>query len=350
MFNGTKAKPRVGVMGATGYAGEELTRLLSAHEGVELYCVCSHSYAGKRLAEVYPNYILSQMTLEPMDSPKLAECDIVFTALPHGQSMKEVPELLSKGVRVIDLSGDFRYNDVAVYEHWYGIKHAQGELLDEAVYGLCELYRESVRGARLVANPGCYTTTAILALYPLLLNNLIKKEDIIIDAKSGVSGAGRSEKLANSFCEVNESMKAYGIATHRHTSEIEQELSIAAKTPIQLCFTPHLVPFKRGILETIYAVPLENVTIEDIKKAYSIYSEESFVHVLPTGSVPEIKHVAGSNNCILGYQPDERLNKLIIVSCTDNLIKGAAGQAVQNMNIMLGLYEGMGLSSIAMYL
>lgn len=344
---------RAGIVGATGYAGEELYRLLTAHPEVEVACAVSKSFAGQRISQVYASYFgKNDRLLEALDAKKLAECcDVVFTALPHGQSMEIVPMLAEQGVKVIDLSGDFRYNDPAIYEKWYGIRHTHPELMQEAIYGLCELYREEIRSARIVANPGCYTTTSILPLYPLLAEGLIQKEGIIIDAKSGVSGAGRTEKLAFSFCEAHENFKAYGVTTHRHTSEIEQELSIAAGSCVSLSFTPHLLPVKRGILSTIYAALAPSATPEAVAAAYGrFYGAETFVHVLPHGHLPELKHVAGSNNCCIGYQFDQRLGRLILVSCTDNLIKGAAGQAVQNMNLLFGMDEAAGLPTAATYL
>lgn len=342
---------KTAVVGATGYAGEELVRLLVSHPQVELAHVISKSFAKMAMGEVYGSYkSLPEMTLEELEPSALSECDVVFTALPHGQSMSIVPALLQAGVKVIDLSGDFRYDDVKVYEKWYKLPHSEPEINKNAVYGLCELHRGDIKATNIVANPGCYTTTSILPLYPLLTAGIISDKGIVVDAKSGVTGAGRSEKLANSYCEVNESMKAYGVTTHRHTSEIEQELSHAAREQVALSFTPHLLPVKRGILATIYTTLNDGVTEAQIAKAYSCYDSETFVHVLPHGELPELKHVTGSNNCFIGYKIDERLGRLIIVSCIDNLIKGAAGQAVQNMNILMGLPEDTGLPKLAMYL
>lgn len=342
---------QTGIVGATGYAGQELVRLLHMHPQVHITHVISKNFAGKRMSEVYGNYPHAEdAVLEELDISALArDCDVVFTALPHGASMQVVPILLDAGVKVIDLSGDFRYDDPAVYEQWYGLKHTQPALNSEAVYGLCELYRERICKARLVANPGCYTTTSILALYPLLKAGLIQPSGIVIDAKSGVSGAGRTEKLAFSFCESHESFKAYGVTTHRHTSEIEQELSHAAGNPIALCFTPHLLPVKRGILATCYAMLAPGATQQSVQAAYdAYYADETFVRVQQ--DLPELKQVNGSNNCAIGFRLDARLGRLIVISCLDNLIKGAAGQAIQNMNLMCGLDEAAGLPSIAMYL
>lgn len=341
---------KVSVVGATGYAGAELMRLLTAHSQVSIKHAVSKSFAGQRLSALYPSFLKSDYTLEEMNITEIAkDSDIVFTCLPHGASSHVVPKLLEKGVKVIDLSGDFRYRDAAVYEQWYGLDHPAKNLLEQSVYGLPELYRERIRTTRLVGNPGCYTTCAILALYPLLKSGCIKSEGIIIDAKSGVSGAGRSEKLANAFCEVDESVKAYGVCTHRHTSEIEQELSLAALKDVVVSFTPHLIPVKRGIIETIYAEPQKGVGENDIMNAYALYKNEPFVH-MTQGTLPEIKHVAGSNVCAVGFVLDKRAGRLIVVSCLDNLIKGAAGQAVQNFNLLCGFDERCGLSETGWYL
>ncbi len=341
---------KVSVVGATGYAGAELMRLLLSHKGVAIVHAASKSYAGQKLSAVYPSFTGCDIILDDIDLEALShDSDIVFTCLPHGTSAEAAAVLLKGGARVIDLSGDFRYNDVSVYEAWYKIPHGAKELLAQSVYGLSEIYRERIAKARLIGNPGCYTTCAILALYPLLKSGVIDPKGIIIDAKSGVSGAGRSEKLPNAFCEVDESVKAYGIATHRHTSEIEQELSLAAGETVVLSFTPHLVPIKRGIISTIYSTPKTGITEADITDAYMMYKDEPFVKIYEN-SLPEIKHVNGSNNLGLGFVLDKRAGRLVVVSCLDNLIKGAAGQAVQNTNIMCGFNEREGLSEIGWYL
>ena len=302
------------------------------------------------LSHIYPSFANKDYMLEQMDIEAVCkDSDFVFTCLPHGTSSEVVPQLLDRGKRVIDLSGDFRYSNANVYELWYKMAHKAKHLLEESVYGMPEIYRDQIRPARLVGNPGCYTTSAILALYPLIQSELIEIENIIVDAKSGASGAGRSEKTPFSFCEVDENVKAYGIATHRHTSEIEQELSFAAVKPVMLSFTPHLLPIKRGIISTIYATPKEGVSEKQIYDAYQVFDDEPFVSVYED-SLPEIKHVAGSNNCAIGFVLDQRLNRLVIISCIDNLIKGAAGQAVQNMNIMCGFDEDEGLNNIGWYL
>ena len=341
---------KASVIGATGYAGAELMRLLTAHQQVTVTHAVSKSFAGQKLSDLYPSFFSYDYVLEELNYDAIVnDSDIVFTCLPHGASAETAAQLIAKGVKVIDLSGDFRYNDIAVYESWYKVKHAKPELLAESVYGMPELYRDRIKKSRLIGNPGCYTTCSILAVYPLLKAGVALPNDIIIDAKSGVTGAGRSEKLANSFCEVDESLKAYGVATHRHTSEIEQELSIAAGTKVAVSFTPHLLPIKRGILSTIYLTPMAGVTEADIAAAYAMYKDEPFVQV--TGSkLPELKHVNGSNNCAIGYVLDKRVNRLIVVSCLDNLMKGAAGQAVQNMNLVCGFNETEGLNNTGWYL
>ena len=341
---------KVTVIGATGYAGAELMRILSSHANATVVHAVSKSFSGQHMESIYPSFSGRDIPLEQMDiDAAAADSDIVFTCLPHGTSAQVVPQLLMHGVRVIDLSGDFRYTDAAVYEKWYARKHTAKDLLSESVYGMPELYRSKIKDARLIGNPGCYTTSAILALYPLLKSGLVKPGGIIVDAKSGATGAGRSADTTLSFCEVSGNARAYGVGTHRHTSEIEQELSFAAGEPVTLSFTPHLLPVKRGIISTMYATPLGGVSAGQIYDVYKVYADEPFVKVYE-GSLPELKHVVGSNNCTIGFVLDERVGRLIVVSCIDNLIKGAAGQAVQNMNIMCGLEENDGLSDIGWYL
>lgn len=337
---------KASVIGATGYAGLELTRILSSHPDVKIVGAVSRMAAGRKLSEIYPSFTGKDLVLlSELDA--LDDSDVVFTALPHGVSMDLVPSLIAKGKKVIDLSADFRYDDADTYKEWY-LEHKCINLLKDSVYGLSEINRDKIREAKLVGNPGCYTTCSILPLYPLLKAKIISTDNIIIDAKSGTSGAGRKESLTFSFCEVNENFKAYSIATHRHTSEIEEKLSYAAGEKIMLSFTPHLLPVKRGILATIYA-NIKDISRKDVLDAYELYLKEPFVNVYENG-LPELKHVNGSNNVNIGFQIDERLHRLVIVSCIDNLIKGAAGQAVQNMNIMFGLNEETGLSRIAWYL
>lgn len=344
---------RAGVLGGTGYAGIEVVRILLRHPEVTVTRIVSQSYAGKPISALYPNLMgICDIVCSALDVDDIAQnCDVVFTALPHGASKEVIPALYDKGLYVIDLSGDFRYNDPAVYEAWYGQKHSNPELLEESVYGLCELHRAELRMARLVGNPGCYTTCSITALAPLVFSGVVDNKSLIIDAKSGVTGAGRALTPGSMFCECTESMKAYKVATHRHTSEIEQELSILAKEDIVLSFTPHLAPMKRGILATCYANLTASKSAEELVELYrNFYVEEPFIRIYPAGSLPEVKHVVGSNYIGIGLTVDPRLNRVIVVSCIDNLIKGAAGQAVQNMNLMFGFPEGMALTDPGMYL
>ncbi|MFY9176686.1 MAG: N-acetyl-gamma-glutamyl-phosphate reductase [Caldicoprobacterales bacterium] len=344
---------KVSVLGATGYGGIELIRLLASHPKVDIYKLVSHSYSGKSLADVYPNFTAyKNITLSSLDVDEIAEgSHVVFTSLPHGTSSKIIPLLYEKGVRIIDLSGDFRYISPEVFEKWYGYKHPHPELLDDSVYGLPELHKENIKNAQLVGNPGCYPTGAILTLAPLVANKLIDYTSIIIDSKSGATGAGRATSVDLNFCEVNENMKAYKVATHRHTSEIEQELGLLAGKDITLSFTPHLLPIKRGILSTIYASLLNNLTFDDVYTLYKdFYKDAPFVSIYPEGKFPEVKHVNGSNQCHIGFTIDSRTNRIILVSAIDNLVKGAGGQAIQNMNIMFGLEETTGLPQLGWYL
>lgn len=344
---------KVGILGATGYAGIELVRILSQHPQVKIVSVVSQSFVGQNISDIYPNLrgIVDQKC-EELDVEKIAnQCDVVFTALPHGASKTVIPQFVQHGVKVIDLSGDFRYNDAAIYEKWYGTKHDNPELLDISVYGLPELHRDEIAKARLIGNPGCYTTCSILALVPLIANKLIDTRHIIIDAKSGVSGAGRGLSLDTHFCECTENIKAYKVATHRHTSEIEQELSLVAGEEIILSFTPHLIPMKRGILSTAYADLKQKYTVGELLNIYEeYYKGEFFIRIYDEGKLPETNHVAGSNFVDIGLVVDERLNRVVVVSALDNLIKGAAGQAVQNMNIMFELDEKTGLAVPGLYL
>lgn len=344
---------KAGIVGATGYAGEELVRILSCHPNVEIKSVVSKSFAGKAISDVYPTLMgVVDNICEELDPKRLAaECDVVFTALPHGASAELVSALYRGGVRVIDLSADFRYNNADVYKQWYGIDHCDKQLLGEAVYGLCELYRDKIASAKVVGNPGCYTTASILGCAPMAAKHIIDVNSVIVDAKSGVSGAGRKEKLDYSFCECTESMKAYSVAKHRHTSEIEQELSILAGEDMVISFTPHLIPMKRGILATVYANLTEKITTAQLVDIYKdFYRGEHFVRVYDEGKLPETNHVAGSNFVDIGCVADPRTNRAVVISCIDNLFKGAAGQAVQNMNIMFGLPESAGISNPGFYL
>jgi N-acetyl-gamma-glutamyl-phosphate reductase len=343
----------VAIIGATGYVGIEITRLLQGHPGVNITSVVSHSFVGKRISQVYPNLKgVLDLECEELNIDKVSDgADILITALPHGISREVIPKLINKGKRVIDHSGDFRYKSVEVYEKWYNTKHGMPELLEIAVYGLPELHRKKIKDARLIGNPGCYPTCSILAIAPLLANSLIETKNIIIDAASGVSGAGRNSDLPYQFCECTENFKAYKVSTHRHTSEIEQELSILAGEDILVSFTPHLAPMKRGMLCTIYAnLKEEKDTLELIDLYREYYKNEFFVRVLDEGELPETKNVAGSNFIDIGVVVDRRLNRAIILSAVDNLGKGAAGQAVQDLNIMCGLPENMGLTNPGLYL
>ena len=343
---------KVGIIGSTGYAGAELVRILTAHKEAEIVWYGSHSYIDQKYASVYQNMfqIVDAVCMDD-NMEELAEpVDVIFTATPQGLCASLVnDEILSK-VKIIDLSADFRIKDVSVYEKWYGIGHKSPQYIEEAVYGLCEINREDVKKARLVANPGCYTTCSILTAYPLAKEGLIDMSTLIIDAKSGTSGAGRGAKLPNLFCEVNENMKAYGIATHRHTPEIEEQLGYASGEKVVLNFTPHLVPMNRGILATEYAKLTRDVTYEDVKAVYDkYYADETFVRVLEKGVFPETKWVEGSNYVDINFQIDPRTGRIIMVGAIDNLVKGAAGQAVQNMNLMFGLDETEGLKLVPMF-
>ena len=343
---------KVAVLGATGYAGVELVRILTNHPEVSIEILGSQSFDGKKISEVYQNFegILDK-ECSVIDMEKIEKCDVAFCALPHGASKTVIPELVERGLKVIDLSGDFRYDDVLVYEKWYGEKHSSPELSNEAVYGLCELHREKIKSARLIGNPGCYTTCSILGAAPLVASGIADTKNIIIDAKSGVTGAGRTTSLPFSFCECTENTKAYKVATHRHTSEIEQELSKLAGEEILVSFTPHLIPQKRGILSTIYINLNKKLTTEEVVNMYKeFYKDEFFVRVHDAGSLPETKFVAGSNFVNIGVVVDERLNRAVVVSALDNTVKGAAGQAVQNMNLMFGLDEKTGLKNAGFYL
>ncbi len=346
------SKIRVGILGATGYAGIELVRLLLSHPETEITYIVSNSYVGKKISEVYPHLrCVFDMECSGLDVAMAKEkCDVVFTALPHGASKEVIPDLYNAGLRIIDLSGDFRYDDVKVYEEWYGDSHPAPEILEKAVYGLPELHREKIKTTNIIGNPGCYTTCSILGLAPLLAKGLCETKNIIIDAKSGVTGAGRGLAAAYHFCECADTMKAYKIATHRHTSEIEQELSNVSGEKIVLSFTPHLVPMKRGIFATCYANLKEYKSAEELTAVYKeFYKDEQFVRVYE-GTLPESHYVTGSNFVDIGVSVDKRLNRAVVISCIDNLIKGAAGQAVQNLNIMFGLAENTGLERVGYYM
>ena len=345
---------KVGIIGATGYAGNELVRLLLGHKDAEIVWLGSRSYIDQNYSDVYRN-MFKLVDAKCMDDnmEQLAnEVDVIFTATPQGLCASLVnDEILSK-TKIIDLSADFRLKDVNVYEQWYKLEHKAPQYINEAVYGLCEINRDKVsKDTRIIANPGCYTTTSILTLYPMVKEGIINPDTIIIDAKSGTSGAGRGAKVANLFCEVNESMKAYGVGTHRHTPEIEEQLGYACgRDNLKLIFTPHLVPMNRGILVTAYANLAKDVTYEDVKAAYDkYYDKEYFVRVLPKDVCPETRWVEGSNFVDIGFKIEPRTNRLIMMGALDNLVKGAAGQAVQNMNLLFGLPENEGLQLAPMF-
>ncbi len=335
---------KAAILGATGYAGAELMRILSCHSGVEISYPASHSYAGSKFSDIYPGMKgVLDMVLREDDIEKAAEeADVIFLSLPAGLASSLVTEKILSSSVVIDLGADFRLHDRAVYEKWYHTEHHGPELLEKAVYGLPEIHRNEIKDKRLIANPGCYTTCSIMTLYPLVKNGLIETKGIVIDAKSGTSGSGRGEKLGSLYCEVNESIKAYGVTNHRHTPEIEQELSEASGKDIVLQFTPHLVPMNRGILADCYARLVDGVSEEDVRNAYSIYEHEPFVRLVD--NPPETRYVKGTNCIDISWRIDKRTGNIIALGAIDNLVKGAAGQAVQNMNIAFGLDETEGLS------
>ena len=348
---------KAGIIGATGYAGGELVRLLLQHKEVEIKWYGSRSYIDQKYASVYGNmFQLVEDTCLDDNMEELAkQVDVIFTATPQGFCASVINDSILSQTKIIDLSADFRIKDVSVYEKWYGITHKAPQYIKEAVYGLCEINREKTKGARLVANPGCYTTCSILTAYPLVKEGLIDPQTLIIDAKSGTSGAGRGAKVNNLYCEVNENIKAYGVATHRHTPEIEEQLGYAAGKEILVNFTPHLVPMNRGILVTEYATLTKKAdgslpTYEEIRAVYDkYYADEYFVRVLEKNVCPETKWVEGSNFVDVNFKIDERTGRIIMMGALDNIVKGAAGQAVQNMNLMFGLDEKEGLELVPMF-
>ncbi|WP_461207156.1 N-acetyl-gamma-glutamyl-phosphate reductase [Clostridium sp. DL1XJH146] len=342
----------VGIIGATGYAGQQLLWLLINHKEVSIEFIASNSFAGEKYSSIYENYegIFDQncIAIEEVKE-KLDSIDVLFLAMPHGKSFDITKEALNKGVKVIDIGADYRLEDKEVYEQWYKVEHKLPELLEKAVYGLCEINREKIKNKNLIANPGCYTTASILALYPLMAEKLIDKDSIIIDAKSGVTGAGRKANIGTHYTECNETIKAYGIGTHRHTPEIEQELGKAYGEKVILNFTPHLVPMNRGIISTCYGKLVGEYTEEELYKIYEkYYGNEKFIRIKK--ELPQTKLVRGSNYCDIGLKVDKRTNRVIVVSCIDNLMKGAASQAVQNMNIIFGFNEEEGIDMVPMYL
>lgn len=335
----------IGIIGATGYTGQELVRILSGHPGVELVSLTSRQEAGNRYSDLFPSSRCG-LLLETLNVPKIAKkTKAVFLCLPHHGSMEIAAGFRSCGVRVVDLSADFRIKDVETYEKIYG-PHTQKKLLGEAVYGLPELFREEIRGSQLVAAPGCYPTSILLALAPLLKNSMVQLDSIICDSKSGVSGAGRSEKLTNLFVEVNEGVKAYNVGSHRHQPEIEEKLSLMAGKPVSVLFSPHLVPMDRGILSSIYLTPTKKWTSKALEKIVrDFYQRESFVKIV--SHFPSTKEVKGTNFCHIHVQVDEKTEKMALFSVIDNLVKGASGQAVQAFNLMWGLEETDGLRNLS---
>jgi N-acetyl-gamma-glutamyl-phosphate reductase len=349
------AKAKIGVLGASGYTGAELLRLLLRHPRVEIALLTADRKAGQEMREVFPQFspfaLPKLVTIDSIDW-KSAGLDMIFGALPHATTQKVIKDVLAKapGMKVVDLSADFRLADKAAYARWYGHEHHAPELQAEAVYGLVEIYRREIRKARLVANPGCYTTCAQLPLVPLLKNKAIEPDEIVIDAKSGMTGAGRSAKENMLFSEVSEGFHAYGVGHHRHMAELDQEFSAAAEREVVVTFTPHLVPMNRGILSTIYVRGRRGRTPEDLHAILlKSYAKEPFVHVMPFGETPQTRHVRGSNMTFIGVARDRIPGRAIVIAALDNLTKGASGQAVQNMNLMLGYPETLGIDQVALF-
>lgn len=343
---------KAGIIGATGYAGNELVRLLLGHKEAQIVWYGSRSYIGEDYSKVYRNMfrLVDAKCMDDNMEALAEEADVIFTATPQGYCASVLNENILSKAKVIDLSADYRIKDVKTYEEWYKIEHKSPELIGEAVYGLCELNRESIKGTRLLANPGCYTTCSILTAYPLVKERLIDPNTLIIDAKSGTSGAGRGAKLDNLYCEVNENIKAYGVLTHRHTPEIEEQLGYACGKEVRIIFTPHLVPMNRGILVTAYANMTGDYTYEEIRAAYEKhYRDEYFIRLLDKGECPQTRWVEGSNFVDISFKPDERTGRVVMMGAIDNITKGAAGQAVQNMNIMFGLEESEGLKAAPVF-
>jgi N-acetyl-gamma-glutamyl-phosphate reductase len=344
-------KTRVGVIGGTGYTGLELLRLLLNHPEVDVTVVTSKKYAGARIDQVFPS-LMSRIHLEceELAFDRISEkTDFIFTAVPHKTAMETVPPFFQRGKRVVDLSADFRFNDPEVYERWYQ-KHTCPEFLKETVFGLPELHREKIRQAKIVGNPGCYPTGALIGLIPLVEKKVIPVENIIVDSKSGVSGAGRDAVLDSLFCEVNEGVKAYKLFEHRHLPEIEGELTRLAGKKVTVTFVPHLIPMDRGILTTLYATLTEKRKTEEVLEMFhECYRKEPFVRVYPKGKLPSTRDVKGSNYCDVGVKVNETDGRMVVVTAIDNLVKGASGQAVQNMNIMLGFPETTGLNVVPLF-
>jgi N-acetyl-gamma-glutamyl-phosphate reductase len=345
---GDDVKTRVGIIGATGYTGQELLRLLLRHPEVEITVLTSQKYAGMPIDRVFPSLMKqANLTCEELSVDSvLKKVDFVFTAVPHKTAMETVPPFYQGGKKIVDLSADFRFKDAAVYEKWYQ-KHTATHLLPQAVFGLPELHRETIKKAKIVGNPGCYPTGALLGLIPLVKKEWIGLESVVVDSKSGVSGAGRDVVLESLFCEVNEGVKAYKIFEHRHTPEIEQELSQLAGKRVSVTFVPHLIPMDRGILSTLYVTLTKRLKTEEILETFhDYYRGEPFIRILPGGKLPNTRDVKGSNYCDIGVKVNEADGRMVVVTAIDNLVKGASGQAVQNMNIMLGFPETMGLEVV----
>lgn len=343
---------KAGIIGSTGYAGGELARLLLQRDDIEIKWYGSRSYIDQKYASIYQNMfrMVDDACMDDNMKELADQVDVVFTATPQGLCASLVDEDVLSKVKVIDLSADFRIKDVSVYEKWYKLPHASPRFIGEAVYGLPEINREMVKKARLIANPGCFPTCSFLSTYPLVKEGLIDPNTIIIDAKSGTSGAGRGSKVDSLYCEVNENIKAYGVASHRHTPEIEEQLSYAAGKPVTISFTPHLVPMNRGILVTAYASLTKEVSYEEVKAVYDkYYEDEYFVRVLEKDVVPQTRWVEGSNFADVNFKIDTRTNRVVMMGAIDNMVKGAAGQAIQNMNLMFGLPENTGLKQIPIF-
>lgn len=343
---------KAGIIGSTGYAGGELARLLLQRDDIEIKWYGSRSYIGQKYAAVYQNMfqIVDEECMDDNMKELADQVDVIFTATPQGLCASLVDEDILSKVKIIDLSADFRIKDVSVYEKWYKLTHASPQFIGEAVYGLPEINRDKIKDARIIANPGCFPTCSFLSVYPLVKEGLIDPNTLIIDAKSGTSGAGRGAKVDSLYCEVNENIKAYGVGSHRHTPEIEEQLSYAAGKPVTISFTPHLVPMNRGILVTAYASLTKEVTYEEIKAVYDKhYKEEYFVRVLDKDVVPQTRWVEGSNFADVNFKIDPRTNRIVMMGAIDNMVKGAAGQAIQNMNLMFGLPENTGLRQIPVF-
>jgi len=344
-------KTRVGIIGATGYTGAELLRLLLHHPEVEVTALTSQKYAGLPIDQVFPSVMkYLQLTCEELNLDQVSKkTDFIFTAVPHKTAMETVPPFVQRGKKVVDLSADFRFQDPAVYERWYQ-KHTAPEWLKESVYGLPELHRKKIREARIVGNPGCYPTGALIGLIPLVEKGMISLESIVVDSKSGASGAGRDVVLESLFCEVNEGVRAYKIFEHRHTPEIEQELSQLAQKKVNVTFVPHLIPMDRGILTTLYVILAKKMKTEEVLNIFGQYYEkEPFVRICQKDKIPNTKNVRGSNYCDIGVKVNEGDGRLVVVTAIDNLVKGASGEAVQNMNIMLGYPETVGLDVVPLW-